>query len=171
MRRDDTLTAKVFFICLIIILGFVVWMIVNNFSDDKEVDFDAEGFHETVSIEGLALVPGDERDYSFKLKCRDKGEYQVGLRMVEKPEGDGGLKEFINVKIVLDDKVLYEGSLKEVLLGEAVIYGEPVSFSRESVDLVITYAMPIEVGNEAMGTFADFDMTLMVSEKGAPLNV
>ncbi len=168
MRHDDTLTAKVFVVCLMVILGFAIWSIVDNFFKDPEVDFDSEGISETVSINGLALVPGDEREYSFQLKCRDSGEYQVGLQMVEKI--DGGLKEFINVTVELDGTVVLRGKLSDIM-GTSSVVLENHKFGRDSVELVITYEMPIDVGNEAMGAYADFDMTFLLSEKGEPLNV
>ena len=164
MRRDDTLTAKVFILCLMVILGFVVWAFINNFFKAPEVNFDAEGVSETVSISGLALAPGDEREYSFDLKCRDSGKYQVSIELLEK--ADGGLKEFINVRVFLGDELVFSGNLSEVM-GDSEVLLKEHTFGRESVELRIVYDMPLEVGNEAMGKYADFDMTLLLSEKEA----
>lgn len=167
MRRDDTVTTRTFIVCLLVIVGFVIWALFDNFFKDSEVDFDSEGISETVSVNGLAFIPGESRDYSFKLKCRDSGEYHVGLELKEKT--DGGLKEFIDVQVVLDGKVVLTGNLSE-LMGSSSVVLRDYEFGRESVDLVITYSMPESVGNEAMGTSADFDMSILISEKGEAFN-
>jgi len=168
MRRDDTVTTRTFIVCLMVIVGFVIWALINNFNkEDGEVNFDTEGISETVSVNGLAFLPGESRDYSFKLKCREKGEYQVGLKLIEK--ADGGLKDFINVTVLLDGNSILTGNLGE-LMGYSSIVLRDYEFGRESVDLVITYSMPESVGNEAMGTSVDFDMSLLISEKGDMLD-
>ena len=161
--RDDTITPKVFILCLMAILGVVVWGFIENFFKDPSVDFDTGGVSEVVSVDGLALVPGKEREFSFQLKCRDSGEYQVGLMLTEK--ADGGLKPFVNVQVELDGKTILNGNLEEIMGSSAIVLDE-YEFSRESVDLVITYMMPAEIGNEAMGTSADFDMHILIAGKG-----
>lgn len=166
MRRDDTVTTRTFIVCLLVIVGFLIWAFIDNFFKDP-LEFDSQGISETVSINGLAFIPGESRDYSFKLKCRDAGEYQVGLKLLEK--ADGCLKNFIDVNVVLDGNQVLSGNLGE-LMGTAEIVLRNYSFGRESVDLVITYSMPDTIGNEAMGASADFDMKLLISEKGDVLD-
>ena len=167
MRRDDTVTARVFIVCLMVIVGFVIWAFTDNFFKDPELEFDSEGISETVSINGLAMIPGDVREYSFDLKCRESGEYSVGLKLIEK--ADGGLKKFVDVSVFLDGNEILSGKLSDVM-GTASTVLKDYEFGRESVDLVITYSMPSEVGNEAMGTHADFDLQLLISEKGDVLD-
>lgn len=167
MRRDDTVTPRVFIVCLLFIVGFLIWAFIDNFFKDPKLEFDSDGISETVSVQGLALIPGDTREYSFDLKCRDSGKYQVALKLKEK--ADGGLKEFVDVSVVLDGNRILSGKLSEVMNTASMVLRD-YEFGRESVDLVITYSMPDFVGNEAMGTHADFDIQLLISEKGDVLD-
>ena len=162
MRHDDTFAPRVFLICGLVIVGFVIYAIINAFGA-KDVQFDAEGVTETFSVEGLALVPGEERTFTYTLKCKDSGRYGVGIEVKEKK--DGGLKSFVNVVVRLDGEVILRGKLSDLMNTSETLLSDH-TFGRESVELSVTYSMPESVGNEAMKTYSDFDMTLVLSEKG-----
>ena len=130
----------------------------------KEITVDADGVSETVlTVRDLHLNPTESREYSINLFCAASGMYDVSLDYEETV--DGGLKHFVNVTVKADGVTVYEGALSDLLNGTATVCfnGElREKRTQEPLVLTITYHMPRSVGNEAQGTYADFDVNLKI---------
>ena len=133
----------------------------GDFSEDIRVNADGES--ETIlAVRDLRLNPTESRRYDVNLRCAASGSYLMTLDYEEKT--NGGMKPFVDVTVLLNDAVAYEGKLSELLdqdiqvefLGE-LQEGEPTVIS-------VIYKMPREIGNEAQATFAEFDIKLKIKK-------
>ena len=74
---------------------------------------------------------------------------------------NGGLSEFVSVIIKLDDgNEYYRGYLKDLFDDEVLL--NMCFEANVSQKITITYLMPIEVGNEAMHTYSDFNINITI---------
>ena len=112
---------------------------------------------ELVDTPTLTMIPGEEQEYALRIKAKRKNDYVLTLAFAEKEESP--LKEFITVKILQDGTLLKETSLQSLLDGETVGLSGDFSDSKNS-EVFIYYIMPYEVGNEAQGANAWFDVYL-----------
>ena len=133
----------------------------NNF--EKNITVEANGVTESViPVRDLQLVPTEKKEYSVNLVCEASGGYFVFLDFVEKK--DGGMKPFVVVTVSCDGELVYKGSLAELLDTDKIV--EFVSTLEADDPSVITfeYQMPRETGNEAQGTYSDFDVKLSIKK-------
>ena len=89
--------------------------------------------------------------------------YLVSLDFLE--INDGGLSPLVDVTITANDQPIYEGKLEALYSMEEKISFECEPTKEDTVSLKVTYSMSIDVGNEAMGTFADFELVLASKAK------
>ena len=168
MRFGGTISSKILIICAIVLAIFaIVFGCIKIFSPSGGLWFGEEGIEETVSIDGLGLVPGESREYSFVLNCTKEGRYAIGIKVDETK--DGGLKNFVNVKIKIGDDTLLEDKLVNIT-DQTTVLDLSYPFLKTTEAFTVVYTMPLDVGNEAMNTYADFDMTVLISNEGGSLD-
>lgn len=169
-RGKESMKSKSFGIMIVgfVLLAFMaitmIFFIVRahiQFHEDFAITVDGVT-EKTLSVPSLQLVPGSQKDYDVHVKCEATGLYEVEVFYYEKH--NGGLKNFVNAVMMLGDEQVHEGALGEL------IDGEPVKFDwtfeeDEEMTLTISYEMPIEIGNEAKGTSASFDVKLKITKK------
>ena len=111
----------------------------------------------------LKLSPSESGEYLFRLKAKRQSLYEISLCFNELR--DAGMKALTDVRITVEDRVLFEGKMEELLKdGKSVIFDfEPKDDN--GVALKIVYSMSDRVGNEAMGTSVDFNMVLTSKAK------
>ena len=135
----------------------------QRFPEDIEVKENGvtEGIME---VRDLKLHPSESREYSVNLYCEASGSYYIDLDFEE--TADGGLKPFIRVLVSADGMPVYSGELTELLDGEGKISfeGELLSKDDEPYVISVQYLMPYDVGNEAQGTYADFDVHITIKK-------
>jgi hypothetical protein len=133
----------------------------NTFEGDITVN--EYGVTETViPIRDLTLTPGDQKDYDVNVYCKATGSYHVSIDVIE--DKDGGMKKFVNVKILSDGAQIYEGALTELIDDDLIIiFDAELDNSRPTV-LTFIYEMPLDTGNEAQGTFSDFDIQVNIKK-------
>lgn len=133
----------------------------NTFEGDITVN--EYGVTETViPIRDLTLTPGDQKDYDVNVYCKATGSYHVSIDVIE--DKDGGMKKFVNVKILSDGAQIYEGALTELIDDDLIIiFDAELDDSRPTV-LTFIYEMPLDTGNEAQGTFSDFDIQVNINK-------
>ena len=152
----------------LILLGLMAVMLIvfiEKAHDDfeKNITVNSDGVTESVlSVRNLKLTPTQKSEYSINLVCDASGSYHVSLVYEEKT--DGGMKEFVNVLVKYDEKIAYEGTLGALLDGHETIEFESELKSDDPVVITICYEMPYTVGNEAQGTYADFDICLKIEK-------
>jgi hypothetical protein len=139
---------------------FIQWA-HESFADGITVS--ENGVTESVlKVRDLRLNPTESKEYSVKLICEATGSYLITLDYNE--TSDGGMKRFVNVKVKCGGEVVYEGPLAPLLDSDYAIEFEGELDSEEPLPICITYDMPRDVGNEAQGTFSDFDVTLKIKK-------
>ena len=122
-----------------------------------------KGEQETVEFKYLGLIPGESCEYTLKLNNNKADAYSLKLDFVDVDE-EMTLKNFAFIKIEAGDGTVCDLLLADVFTIEAMTL--PVDFEKElNTELKITYYLPIEVGNEAKGAEAIFELVLTASNE------
>lgn len=151
-----------------LLLGIISVMLITFLGKAKDdfqndITIDSDGVTESVlSVQDLKLNPTESKEYSVNLVCAASGTYDVTLDYEEKK--DGGLKPFVEVSVKANDETVYEGTLLALLGGDERIEFEGELFQEEPLVVTVRYEMPQDVGNEAQGTYSDFDIHLKIEK-------
>lgn len=150
-------------------IGIMATMLIIFLADAKEkfpeeITVVEDGVTESIlPIRDLMLNPTESREYSVNLFCRASGGYYIYLDFEETE--DGGMKPFVDVTVKVDGEVLYEGKLDALLAPDAAaVECEAELYADEPRVFTVTYTMPRDVGNEAQGTYSDFDLNLKIKK-------
>ena len=160
--RIILIVASIFILVSVTLLSWV-----NTYEDDLvhnniEIDI-SSGKTKTVHFDSFDLVPGDSCEYGIILKNDNANIYNLTLDFVDFKQ-DGTLKDFMRVKILSGETVLYDELLADVFKSESIIV--PVDFKEnKNTKLKIVYYLPIEVGNEAKNAEASFELRLTASNE------
>ena len=150
---------------LLALLSVMLIVLVEKAHDDfdKGITVSANGVTESlIKVRDLKLNPTESKEYDVNLICLASGKYNISLDY--ETTADGGMQEFVNVTVTVHGEAVYEGGLKALLDGE-IIHFEGELFEEDPLTVTIRYEMPESVGNEAQGTFVDFDVKLTVEKK------
>lgn len=146
---------------LLIGVGMTGWMLGTR--DDREVvRIDLDGQIDPIGFENLCLIPGESCSYTFRLKGDVAKEYDVHLRFEETEEKT--LKNFAFVRIETNGTVLCDELMATAFEGEGIELHVDLSQAKQQ-DLIITYYMPLEVGNEAQNAEAIFDLLITATNE------
>ena len=157
------ITAMVLLSIMAVLLIFFLFNADQKFEGSIMVK--ENGITETlIPVRDLVLSPGVEKDYDVKLICDASGSYFVRIDFQEKADGDGGMKEFVDVIVEFDGKEVYQGRLTELIDEGFVIDTEHELKAKDPVDVTFRYIMPMEIGNEAQGTYAYFDVHIVIEK-------
>ena len=127
------------------------------------ITVEAEGVTEKIlNVRDLKLMPTEKKEYSVSFFCAASGRYSFDVEYVEKK--DGGLKDHVIVDVLLDDKAVYSGPLSELLDEDVTINFEGTLEDEVPLTVSFIYEMPRHVGNEAQGTWSDFDIKFAVKK-------
>ena len=74
------------------------------------------------------------------------------------------MKEFVNVRVSCDGTEVFFGSLNGLFEEGSHVEFESELSGEHPVVLSVVYEMPREIGNEAQGTYADFNIHLQVKK-------
>lgn len=147
-------------ILIIVGVSLMTWMLATE--DDRNVirvQID-EGESKPVKFEALTMVPGDECEYSVKLVKGGTNKFDLKFDFVE--TGDGTLKNYARVKIIVRDNVVYDDLLVNTLGNKNILLS--VDFGEDkNTEFQIVYYLPIDVGNEAKNAEALFGLMLTAS--------
>ncbi len=117
--------------------------------------------NETLTVEDLEINPGEEREWNIFLKSHVGGEFETSVSFEEL--ADNGLKQFVDVAVYYNDQTVYDGTLTDLLSGNTVSFNNELDESNSNV-LKIIFKMPIETGNEAQNTTADFYVKVEIAK-------
>ena len=149
MKRKNVLS--LILLCAISVTIFAGWAVVSNTGNSLQMELNRDGTSQkTLEITESDFVPGEERTYELKL-VGSEGAYDFTLSFRQKESGT--LQNYLYVTVKAGD-VQQKKSLRELLAGETL------RFRSDADVLVLTYSMPKEVGNEAQGAVASFDLTI-----------
>ena len=114
---------------------------------------------ETLSFNGLNLIPGEKQEYYINLLSQGSRSFNVGLNFQQIKEG--GLSKYVNVCVKHND-TFFNDSLINLYSSD-----NPISFdcsfsSNQAEKILVQYSIPLDVNNEAQNKFADFDILLSI---------
>ena len=147
---------------IIVGVSLMTWMLST--ADDRSVISVSlnEGDSKPIKFDALSLVPGDECEYAVKLVKGGADRFDLKFDFVE--TGDGTLKNYARVKIVVRGNAVYDELLADTLGNENILL--PVDFSEErNTEFQIVYYLPIDIGNEAKNAEAMFGLVLTASNE------
>jgi hypothetical protein len=149
-------------VLIIVGVSLTTWMLATE--DDRNVirvQID-EGDSTPVKFEALTMVPGDEYEYSVKLVKDRSDKFDLKFDFVE--TGDGTLKNYARVKIIVHDNVVYDDLLVNTLGNNNILLS--VDFNEDkNTEFQIVYYLPVDVGNEAKNAEALFGLILTASNE------
>lgn len=115
---------------------------------------------ERVKFEDVALVPGEETGYTVRFLSDVSDEYDVSFTFSDGT--DGTLNEHLCVKMELGGEILCDKPLNELI--EEGPYKTVLSLTRNKYsDVIVTYYMPSETGNEAQSATGEFELFITAS--------
>lgn len=149
-------------VLIIVGVSFMTWMLVTEEERNViRVQID-RGDSKPIKFEALTLLPGGESEYSVKLVKGGAAKFDLKLDFVE--SGEGTLKNYARVKIIVQDKVIYDELLANTLENESILL--PVDFrEHKNTEFQVVYYLPIDVGNEAKNAEALFGLMLTASNE------
>ena len=153
-------------VLIIVGVALMTWMLATE--EERNViqinisDMSDDGATKTIEFESLGLVPGEECEYTLKLKSDNSKKYDLYLDFVEVEEKT--LKEFARVRIVSNGEIVCDELLADAFLMEPLVL--PVDFTENrNTEMRIVYYLPIEIGNEAKNAEAVFDLILTATNE------
>lgn len=147
-------------LCLAIFLGLTIFAFIYGAQDEfkKSVKLQAYGTTvKTYEINELALAPGDSKEYELIYYSSVSGAYKLQVNFVDK--SGGTLKYYLNVEIEADGYKA-SGNLFALMAAEEGTELELYLEAKGTNSLKIRFIMPENIGNEAQGTTADFDIVV-----------
>ena len=148
---------------IVILLLLVQKKSCNTENSDMTVKLKSNGVtQETLEFEELGLYPGQEKEYTLLITCEETGVYTMDFIFVEVE--DHGLKTYVDVSVTMDGETLESGKLDALLSGEK--FTLETEFSKtQPVEIRIVYSMSLEIGNEAQGVSALFNLKIEANKK------
>lgn len=148
-------------VLLLISVGCIFVFKDNQNYFDKNITLESnELIHESFEIKKLDLHPGAEIEYrvNFYSKVDDKLNLSISFNEI-KP---GELKKYVNLEVEYKNNKA-TNSLEYYLTNDVTIdFSLDVSKDEKST-VYFRYMMPIDIGNEAQNTTADFEIVLDIN--------
>ena len=165
MIKNKNVNILIISFLLIAVMAVMLIFFLNKVKEDfsENITVSADGVtEETLSVRDLKLVPAESKEYSVNLVCEASGNFCIYLNCEEKE--DGGMKPFVEVTVKANGEAVYEGTLAELIDSGKTVEFEGELKSTEPLVVTIVYEMPREIGNEAQGTYSDFDIHLKIEK-------
>lgn len=146
----------------LILVGVMLmgWMLKHKDAQNMIDVLLVDGKTKVVEFESLTLVPGEECEYTVRLRKSDIDKYKLKLDFVELEEKM--LKNFARVKILANGEIVYDELLATTFENHGTVLS--VDFAEgKNTELRIVYYLPIDVGNEAKNAEAIFELLLTAS--------
>ena len=159
MKRTLLMRVGIILIAVFIIVGVVLTLLLMNERNRGNVlDIGLDGTISPIEFGGFKMVPGDATEYKLAFTGRAAGAYDTVLSFSD-ADPSGRLKDFIRVRILSGQTEIYDELLADAMNGKSVSLR--VDFEKnENTELILIYYMPLEVGNEAKLTTADFRLNI-----------
>ncbi len=122
----------------------------NELKENTVIEIDG-ATTKTLKAEIIGLYPGKTEEYVISFAGDNIKDYLITLDF--NGDDDGVLKNYIEVEIKTNDSSINK-TLNELLEGDLISLGTGVT------EIIISYTMPIEVGNEAQGESVVFYVKL-----------
>lgn len=161
--KDKILFATISILLLTSILVIFVPVILTNIKNKSFYITSSDPMvNNIIKVGELTLTPGTSKISSINLKCINTGGYLIRLEFKER--GKGNLKDYLNVIIKYNNEVIFEDKLNKVFDNKD-IYIDNVFLRDDEVFLEVIYILPEDIGNEAQGAKAKFDIKLIIKQE------
>lgn len=139
-------------VALIIVAIIVLCLLLTADRPIKNVTLEENGVtHAKLDFNARGLHPSESREYTLVLHAGVNGKYKLSLLF---NDIEGELAKYIVVEFVTDDGEEHTMPLTDT---------ESFEFECEitkTYSIIVRYILPDQVGNEAQGAFADFELLL-----------
>ncbi len=139
-------------------IGAGVWAYTSQhrYINEKTLTL-GDNMQEELQVALGGFTPGTSQAYTLNLRAHTGDRYHLNLDFQK--TGDDSLADFIHVEIFVGDASMGSCKLSALLNGESFDF--PIYFdSNAQIDAKIVYHMYSDVGDEAQGTRADFNIIL-----------
>ena len=144
-------------VMILIGVALMAWMLVTDYSKNVIQVFVSDDATEILQFKRFGLIPGDQCQYEIDLTSSILESYDLKLDFVETEEKT--LKHYARVKIESGEDVLYDELMADIFEKDDLVLKVDVP-EKKNTELIITYYIPLEVGNEAKGAVAIFELLL-----------
>ena len=145
-------------------VALMSWMLATE-EERSVIEVKLEsGKTQSVEFKAFSLVPGEQKEYKVSLESGSVKKYDLSLEFIETKEKSPNLKDFARVKVISNDTVICDELLAEAFEKENVTLHVDVAAS-QNTELTVVYYLPIDVGNEAKNTEAEFELLLTASNE------
>ena len=149
-------------VLIIIGVALMTWLLTTEEESSViKISIDV-GESTPVKFEALSLVPGDECEYGVKLEGGNANKFDLKLDFIE--TGDGTLKNYARVKIVVKGNAVYDELLADALDNENISLSVDLKEDKNT-EFQVVYYLPLDVGNEAKNAEAKFGLMLTASNE------
>ena len=150
-------------VIMVVEAGLAIYFVTETKRDYSMIDVKLEEGKDTYYVEfsGLGLIPGDQTQFTLNLKGHRDVECDVSLAFSNNDEALT-LKDFVYVKVSLGDEVLCDKLLADLFEEEEIKLKQKFK-EGEKYQILITYYMPVSVGDEAQNAEACFDLVIKIT--------
>lgn len=151
-------------VSVLLIGGAVLLIWLTETEDERNVMRVNLNSEETKAIhfEDLSMIPGESCEYSISMQGDRAKTYNVHLDFAETEEKT--LMNFARVTIMVNGETVCDELLATAFERDDI--GFSVKFEEEkTIDLNVTFYLPLEVGNEAKNAEALFDLLITASNE------
>lgn len=152
---------SIFVVCLILAI-FIPFMFGKYYNNIFTITSNYTLHNNVINVDELDIKPGNEEVINIDLSCNIRGTYKVLLNFIE--TSDGTLKDYLVVTIKEGSNTILKEPLKDVL-GRSDIYIKDNFCKGESINFVIIYTLPEDIGNEAQGISTTFDIEIIIKQE------
>jgi hypothetical protein len=143
--------------------GLAVYFIVETTRDYSMIDVKLKNNRDEYRVEfsRLGLAPGEQADYTVSLKGFRDEECDVFLSFVDMDE-NLTLKDFVYAKVSINGETVCDEPLRELFEKDRVELSYKFK-NGEDYKILISYYMPLSVGDEAQNAEATFDLVITIT--------
>lgn len=152
-----------------VMVGIIIFEVIfaiklyGRMDENQDLSVEIEnGETEVLEFEKLGLIPGESVEYNFYLNTNDGATHNVKFEFSE--TDDSPLKDFVRVKLLVNDEEMCDELLADLLGGEDIVVQGDITATDE-YKVTIVYYMPEEVGNEAANAEAWFNLYITAQFK------
>jgi len=160
MKMSRYIWLIVLLLIITVVYGVSVFLVFRHYTrsltDVVKID-SAEYKENALNFSGIAIKPGQPFTYTVKIKAKIEGEFRFTLHF-EKLETTG-LEDYVELNITTSKGFVTTRKLTEILDQKTVVFDALLTYGNNE-EITLTFLMPKEVGNEAMGLKVDFDIAL-----------
>ena len=144
--------------------SMLILLVMNAHEDfSKNIKVREDGVTEDVfTVRDLRLSPNQSKEYEVDLVCDASGAYNITLEYEEKQHGT--MKHYVDVVVKANGETVHEGKLSSLMDKHEIVSFDGNLFAKKPLTVTVIYTMPYEIGNEAQGTSADFNVHLKITK-------